>query len=98
METAQECGAVSKDRKALFDLDVHSGAGGVGSIEECQGHLNRVLLVLGNLKDQSCDENRAGSVGKAQVGCGGWSNNRLYLSFPTAMPLCRFFCPSLSSA
>lgn len=66
MATAQGYGVVLKDRRALSDLDFHSGVGGMGSVGGCQGHLNRALLVLRNVKESDCVQNRAGGVGKAQ--------------------------------
>lgn len=66
MATAQRYGALLKDRRALSDLDFHNGVGGMGSVGGCQGHLNRALLVLRNVKESDCVQNRAGGVGKAQ--------------------------------
>lgn len=66
MATAERYGAVLKDRRALSDLDFHNGVGGIGSVGGCQGHLNRALLVLRNVKESDCVQNRAGGVGKAQ--------------------------------
>lgn len=39
---------------------------GWAALGGCQGHLNRALLVLRNVKESYCVQNRAGGVGKAQ--------------------------------
>lgn len=72
MATAQGYGAVLKDRRTLFDLDFHSGAGGVGSVggmsgppkqdapcpEECEG------IRLCSKQSRRCGKG-PGSVSKA---------------------------------
>lgn len=76
--TAQGYGAVLKERRALFDLDFHSGAGGVGNVEECQGHLNRVLLILRNVKESDLCSKQSRRCGK---GPGDVSKAHFYTEF-----------------